>query len=77
MFTIEEYLQRRRNYLERHALQLQILQECHQALQAERPTRRRNFWWNQPPTPLSFLTFPNWKTTFHSVNINLLREAST
>jgi hypothetical protein len=39
MFTIEEYLQRRRGYLERHALPLPILQECQQALQMERPTR--------------------------------------
>jgi hypothetical protein len=33
LFQIEEYLRRRRTYLERHAQQLQILQECQQALQ--------------------------------------------
>jgi hypothetical protein len=55
MFTIEEYLQRRRKYLEQHASQLQILQECQQALQTERPTRRRNFWWKQPLSNLPTL----------------------
>jgi hypothetical protein len=46
---MNEYLQRRRGYLEQYAQQQQlpILQECQNFLQTENPTRR-TFWWNQP-----------------------------
>jgi hypothetical protein len=46
LFTMDEYLRRRRRYLEQHAQQLPILRECQQSLQTENP-RRRTFWWNQ------------------------------
>jgi hypothetical protein len=35
LFPMEEYLRWRRRYLESHAQQLQLLQECHQAIQEE------------------------------------------
>jgi hypothetical protein len=53
LFKLKEYLQRRRVYLERHTSHLPILQDCQQALQLDRPTKRRNFWWNQPLSNLS------------------------
>jgi hypothetical protein len=43
---MEEYLWRRRNYLEDYAQHQYILTECQQALQRETPTKRI-FWWNQ------------------------------
>jgi hypothetical protein len=46
LFPMEEYLKRRRGYLEQYAQQLQILRDCQTALQTENPTRR-TFWWNQ------------------------------
>jgi hypothetical protein len=47
LITMDEYLRRRRGYLELYAQQLQLLIECKQSLQRENPTRR-TFWWNQP-----------------------------
>jgi hypothetical protein len=48
LFPMEEYLKRRRGYLEQYVQQqqLQILQDCQNAMQTEHPTRRI-FWWNQ------------------------------
>jgi hypothetical protein len=46
LFPMEEYLRRRRSYLELHAQTLPILQECQTALLMERPSRRV-YWWNQ------------------------------
>jgi hypothetical protein len=45
---MEEYLKRRRGYLEQYVQQqqLQILQDCQSAMITENPTRRI-FWWNQ------------------------------
>jgi hypothetical protein len=39
LFTMDEYLRRRRGYLELYAQQLQLLIECKQSLQRENPTR--------------------------------------
>jgi exonuclease III len=47
LFTVDDYLRRRRNYLESYAQHQYILTECQQALQCETPTKRI-FWWNQP-----------------------------
>jgi hypothetical protein len=48
LFPMEEYLKRRRGYLELYVQQqqLQILQDCQSAMITENPTRRI-FWWNQ------------------------------
>jgi hypothetical protein len=54
---MNEYLQRRRGYLEQYAQQQQLptLQECQNLLQTENSTRR-TFWWNQPITaPIQLL----------------------
>jgi hypothetical protein len=46
MFTITEYIHRRRQYLIRYAQDLPILQDCQlYALLEQSP--RRVFWWNQ------------------------------
>jgi hypothetical protein len=47
LFTMDEYLRWRREYLEDYAQQLHILMECQQSLQCENPTKHI-FWWNQP-----------------------------
>jgi hypothetical protein len=47
LFTMDEYLCRRRGYLELYAQQLRLLIECQQSLHCKNPTRR-TFWWNQP-----------------------------
>jgi hypothetical protein len=48
-FTMDEYLNRRRRYLEEYTKQLQILQECQDAFRMGN-TMRRVFWWNQTST---------------------------
>jgi hypothetical protein len=55
LHPIEEYLRRRRRYLELHARDLPILQECQAALTTERPSRRVH-WWNQTLTNTHLLT---------------------
>jgi hypothetical protein len=47
LFPMDEYIRRRRRYLEQHAQHLPILHECQNSLQTENTTRR-TFWWNQP-----------------------------
>jgi hypothetical protein len=49
LFTMDEYLNRRRRYLEEYTGQLQKLQECQDAFQMGNTTRRV-FWWNQTST---------------------------
>jgi hypothetical protein len=46
MFSIDEYLHRRRAYLECYVHDLPILQDCRFSLLTER-SPRRVFWWNQ------------------------------
>jgi hypothetical protein len=62
LFTMEEYLNRRRTYLEQYSQQLQILHECQNALQTENPTRLI-FWWNRTLTTTRQLARENTDTT--------------
>jgi hypothetical protein len=55
MFPMEEYLRRRREYLERYAQDLPILLDCRFHALFER-TSRRTFWWNQPLANTNLLT---------------------
>jgi hypothetical protein len=55
LFTMEEYLSKRRIYLEQYVQHLQLLTECQQSLLNTTPTRRI-YWWNQTLTDTTHTT---------------------